>query len=448
MIPLISIVGRPNVGKSTLFNQLSGLRHSIIYKEPGSTRDLLSNNFSIEDKEYRLVDSGGYDNEKEHYPTLIRKKILEIIKRSDLIIFLLDGKSGLQKEDSEILSIIRKSKKNYITVINKIDFKNFDDNLSDFYKLGEENFINISAEHNRNISKLREYIYKNFGVVNNKLESNYLYKIAIVGKPNVGKSTLINNIAREEISIVSEKAGTTRDTVNLEIIRNNKKYFFVDTAGLRRKSKISEKVEYYSTSRAIDAIERSDIVIFMIDSQIGPSKQDSKILNLIKKNNKAIIVAVNKSDLIPRELNNSEKLRDIIFKYFPQINYAKIVVISAMKGKNINKIFKSIDEICLKLEYKININNLNKFLNNIVEKFSVPVNRGKRFKIYYATQTKNNPPEIILFCNFAKNIPNTFRKFIERSIRNEYKLEGISLKLGFRTSRKEWVNLFYYFISN
>ena len=437
MIPLISIVGRPNVGKSTLFNRLVGLRHSIIFKEPGSTRDLLSKKFTINNKEYELIDSGGFDKDKDLYPTLIRKKIIEVIKKSNLIIFLLDGKSGLQKEDFELITLIRKENKRMVTVINKIDYKYFDENLPEFYKLGETEMINISAEHDRNITELKDFIYKNIGnVTSNQNEDNYS-KIAIVGKPNVGKSTLINKIADEEISIVSEKPGTTRDAVNLEIIRNKKKYMFIDTAGLRRKSKIYEKVEYYSTSRAIDTIENSNIAVFMIDSQLGPSKQDSKILNLIKKNNKAVIIVLNKSDLIPKELKNNERLKEVILQYFPQINYAKIIIISALEGKNINKIFKEIDEIEIKLNFKVNINNFNKFLKKIVEKYSVPVQRGKRFKIYYGSQTKTNPPEFIIFSNFAKNLPNPFRKFFERSIRKEYGFDGISFKLSFRTTRKE-----------
>ena len=238
----------------------------------------------INNKEYELIDSGGFDKDKMTFILhLIRRKIIEVIKKSNLIIFLLDGKSGLQKEDFELITLIRKENKRMVTVINKIDYKYFDENLPEFYKLGETEMINISAEHDRNITELKDFIYKNIGnVISNQNEDNYS-KIAIVGKPNVGKSTLINKIAEEEISIVSEKPGTTRDAVNLEIIRNKKKYMFIDTAGLRRKSKIYEKVEYYSTSRAIDTIENSNIAVFMIDSQLGPSKQDSKILNLIKK---------------------------------------------------------------------------------------------------------------------------------------------------------------------
>ena len=238
----------------------------------------------INNKEYELIDSGGFDKDNDLYPTLIRRKIIEVIKKSNLIIFLLDGKSDFKKEDFELITLIRKENKRMVTVINKIDYKYFDENLPEFYKLGETDMINISAEHDRNITELKDFIYKNIGnVISNQNEDNYS-KIAIVGKPNVGKSTLINKIAEEEISIVSEKPGTTtRDAVNLEIIRNKKKYMFIDTAGLRRKSKIYEKVEYYSTSRAIDTIENSNIAVFMIDSQLGPSKQDSKILNLIKK---------------------------------------------------------------------------------------------------------------------------------------------------------------------
>ena len=437
MIPLISIVGRPNVGKSTLFNRLVRKRKSIIFKEPGSTRDLLKDSFEINNKSFVLVDSGGFDNNKKEFNSLIKEKIIEIIKKSNLVLFLLDGKAGLQKEDIEILSIIRKYKKIFIPVVNKIDYKFFEDNFNEFYKLGIDNFIKISAEHDRNIRSITDSISSFFETTDIKITQSEKIKISIIGKPNVGKSTLLNKIGNNNISIVSEIPGTTRDTVDLEIQRKDKIYHFNDTAGLRRKSKINEKVEYYSTSRAISSIESSDIVIFLIDCQTGPTKQDAKILNFAKKKNKAIIIAINKSDLLPNELRNADNLKEKIFEYFPQINYAKILTISALNGKNVNKIFTLIDEIDEKLTKKINVNKLNKFLKLVLENFSVPVNKGRRFKIYYASQTKVQPQEFIIFANFAKNLPISFRKYIERSIRKEFKLDGISFKISYRTSRKE-----------
>ena len=310
MIPLISIVGRPNVGKSTLFNRLLGKKQSIVFSQPGSTRDLIKEDLIINNKKIFLVDSGGFDNDKDHYPTLIKKKILKTIKKSDFIIFLLDGKAGLQNEDREILKIIRGEKKRYVAVINKIDNKRSDENIPEFYKLGIKQFIQIAAEHDRNLSTLREHIENSFKSLDDSiLEPNdSIPRVAIVGKPNAGKSTLINSLARENVSIVSEIPGTTRDTVNVKISRGNQNYFFVDTAGLRRKSKISDNVEYYSTSRAVSAIEKSDVVILIIDSQYGPSKQDSKISSLIKKNNKGIVIAINKADLIPSDIKNEKNI--------------------------------------------------------------------------------------------------------------------------------------------
>ncbi len=440
MIPLISIVGRPNVGKSTLFNRLVGLRQSIVFSEPGSTRDLIVNTFKIENKKFKLVDSGGFDKDKGHYPTLIRKKIFHIIKKSNLIIFLLDGKNGLQDEDREILELLIKEKKEFVPVINKIDSKEFNDNVSEFYKLGIKSFITLSAEHNRNIMELRDFIYLKFkhnSEIGKLNEDDSAAKIAIIGKPNVGKSTLINKLANEDISIVSEIAGTTRDTVNIELSRNDKKYIFIDTAGLRRKSKINEKVEYYSTSRAIDTIERSNIIIFLVDSQFGPSKQDAKILNFIKKNNKAIILGINKSDLLPKELNKPDIIIEKAFQFFPQINYAIPIVLSALKGKNVSKLYKMIDSLSTKLKVRININKFNKFLQNLIQKSQAPVDKGRRLKLYYATQLFGEPPSFVLHCNFAKNIPNTYRKFLERSIRKEFGFFGVSIKLSFKTTRNE-----------
>ncbi len=439
MIPLISIVGRPNVGKSTLFNRLLNKKQSIVFSQPGSTRDLIKEDLIINDKNFFLVDSGGFDNDKNHYPTLIKEKILEIIKKSNLIIFLLDGKAGLQNEDREILKIIRKEKKRYVAVINKIDYKKSSENIPEFYKLGIKQFVQIAAEHDRNLSTLREYIGDSFKSLDSPIEESgdFIPKVAIVGKPNAGKSTLINSLAKEKISIVSEIPGTTRDTVNVKINRGSQDYFFVDTAGLRRKSKINNDIEYYSTSRAVNAIEKSDIVILIIDSQYGPSKQDSKISSLIKKNNKGIIIAINKADLIPSDIKNEKNISEKILESLPEINYAQTILISALKSKNINKIYTLIDTIHKNLKMKININKLNKFLKALIEKSTAPVNKGRKLKLYYATQTTGAHSSLILFVNFAKGIPNTYKKFIERSIRKEFDIAGVSLRVRYRTSRAE-----------
>jgi GTP-binding protein len=439
MIPLISIVGRPNVGKSTLFNRLLGKKQSIVFSQPGSTRDLIKEALIVNNKKIFLVDSGGFDNDKDHYPTLIKKKILKTIKKSDFIIFLLDGKAGLQNEDREILKIIRGEKKRYVAVINKIDNKRSDENIPEFYKLGIKQFIQIAAEHDRNLSTLREHIENSFKSLDDSiLEPNdSIPRVAIVGKPNAGKSTLINSLARENVSIVSEIPGTTRDTVNVKISRGNQNYFFVDTAGLRRKSKISDNVEYYSTSRAVSAIEKSDVVILIIDSQYGPSKQDSKISSLIKKNNKGIVIAINKADLIPSDIKNEKNISEKILESLPEINYAQTILISALKSKNVNKIYTLIDTIHKNLKMKININKLNKFLKALIDKSTAPVNKGRKLKLYYATQTTGTYSSLILFVNFAKGIPNTYKKFIERSIRKEFDISGVSLRVRYRTSRAE-----------
>ena len=438
MIPLISIVGRPNVGKSTLFNRLLARRKSIVFSEPGSTRDLIKERLEIDDKVFYIVDSGGFDNEKDHYPVLIKKKVLSTIKNSDLIIFMVDGQSGLQNEDREILNIIRKEKIDFITVINKIDDKKTDENKSEFFKLGIKDFIEISAEHDRNIGSIRDRLVGRFSSLKDEnYDRNKIPQIAIVGKPNAGKSTLINSLAEQEVAMVSEIPGTTRDTVNLSIENKGKTYIFIDTAGLRRKSRVNEDVEYYSTSRAVGSIEKCDIVVLIIDAELGPTKQDLKIASLIKKNNKGIIIAVNKSDLIPEKLKNEAMIKKSLFEMLTEINYALVLVISALKSKNIDRLYNLIDSIYESQKSKINTNNLNKYLKGLILKSTAPVNKGRRLKMYYATQSKSDVPSFILFCNFAKGIPNTYRRFIEKSIRNEFNLDGISLRVSYRTSRKE-----------
>ena len=434
MIPLISIVGRPNVGKSTLFNRLVGRKLALVDNQPGVTRDLREGVAQV----FYIVDSGGFDNEKDHYPVLIKKKVLSTIKNSDLIIFMVDGQSGLQNEDREILNIIRKEKIDFITVINKIDDKKTDENKSEFFKLGIKDFIEISAEHDRNIGSIRDRLVGRFSSLKDEnYDRNKIPQIAIVGKPNAGKSTLINSLAEQEVAMVSEIPGTTRDTVNLSIENKGKTYIFIDTAGLRRKSRVNEDVEYYSTSRAVGSIEKCDIVVLIIDAELGPTKQDLKIASLIKKNNKGIIIAVNKSDLIPEKLKNEAMIKKSLFEMLTEISYALVLVISALKSKNIDRLYNLIDSIYESQKSKINTNNLNKYLKALILKSTAPVNKGRRLKMYYATQSKSDVPSFILFCNFAKGIPNTYRRFIEKSIRNEFNLDGISLRVSYRTSRKE-----------
>ena len=439
MIPLISIVGRPNVGKSTLFNRLLGRRKSIVFSQPGSTRDIIKERIEINGKIFFLIDSGGFDNEKEHYPQLIKKKVLNTIKNSDLILFMVDGQSGFQNEDREILNIIRKEDKKFIAIINKIDDKKVEENKSEFFKLGIKKFIEISAEHDRNIGSIRDYFdsYLKEQDLDSDYDEKLIPQIAIVGKPNAGKSTLINSLAQQDIAMVSEIPGTTRDTVNLNIEHKKKNYMFIDTAGLRRKSRVTEDVEYYSTSRAVDSIEKCDVVILIIDAQQGPTKQDLKIASLIKKNNKGIIIAVNKSDLIPQKLKNEATIKKSLLSMLTEINYALVVIISALKFNNISKIYSFIDKIYESQKNKINTNSLNKFLKSLILRSTAPVNKGRRLKMYYATQSRGNIPSFVLFCNFAKGIPNTYRRFIEKSIRNEFDLAGISIKVSYRTSRKE-----------
>lgn len=431
--PLVAIVGRPNVGKSTLFNRISGMRKAIVEDIPGVTRDRLYADADWDGREFRIVDTGGFDPEtKDYYLSLVKEQINIALNEANLIVFVMDGQSGLIPLDKEIIELLRKTDKKLLYVINKIDHEKHEQYVYDFASFGIENLIMISAAHGRNVDELLDKIVENIPDKEIEFKKGEEIKISIIGKPNVGKSTLINKITSSERMITSPLPGTTRDSIDSLVKYNSKEYIFIDTAGIRRKSRINEKLEQISVSKAISSIERSDIVLLMIDGQEGPRSQDYKLADLIKEAGKGSIILINKWDLVPDEIKQTSGIHDIVKEKLKGIRYSPVILISALEGKNIHRIFDYIEKVYINLNQRLNTNKLNKFLQDLTQVKPPPLYRGKETKIYYISQPHTNPPTFVMFTNIKKGFPDHYKSFLENKLRDQYDLEGVPIRLIFR----------------
>ncbi len=471
-IPVIAIVGRPNVGKSSLFNRLIGKQVAIIDNTPGVTRDRIVQEADIDEHTALLIDTGGIDTSKETFAKTITSQAKKAMEEADAIVFVVDGQEGITPIDEEAANILRKWKKPVIVAVNKIDEPFMDHLIYDAYKLGFEEVIPISTIHKIGIPTLKEKILKKLpkGLkemaktrFTEKEESNKVNslisgedieklkeiaetiekeeeievkgtkeppKIAIIGRPNMGKSTLLNALVGEERSIVSNIPGTTRDAIDSYIKINEKEYIFIDTAGIRRRGKIKD-IEYYSYLRALDAIDRADIIVLMIDAEEGPTERDSKIAGLALQKYKPIIIAVNKIDKIEnrKEREKLERNLEMVFDFIP---YAPKVFISAKEEKNLKKLLKEIEDIYRQYTNKVKTSEFNRALKELMEIHQPPVYKNKTVKIYYGTQVKIKPPTFLLFSNYPEGIPKHFRKFLENRIRKWFGFSKIPVRIVFK----------------
>lgn len=446
--PVISILGRPNVGKSTLFNRLTKTKKAIIDDTPGVTRDVLKQEFLLGENEIPVIlqDTGGLTDEGDILNPLVQKKSVEALKTSDLILFMVEAKNVLPIEE-EFINMIRKSGKPAIIIMNKSDSLDKDIYIHDFHQYGLGEPLPISAAHNRNIDELLEMIEAKLQLnieeededasneetetSETKEQDESLIKIAIVGKPNVGKSSLLNKITQKERSIVSNIPGTTRDIIDESITYKNHEFRFLDTAGIRKKSKVSEDIEYYSVNRSIKAINDADITLLVIDSLEDVSEQDKKITDQIVKNGKGLIVLFNKMDLYDNSEEAIKKRREILEFKFPQISYAPTLAISAVTGKGIGSLLEKILLVKGNLNRKITTSKLNAFIQDVVKRYQPSSKKGV-LRISYGVQSSIAPVEFIFFLNNTSLISDNYRQYISNRLREYFHYEGVPIKIIYK----------------
>ena len=436
--PVVAIVGRPNVGKSTLFNVLAGERISIVKDTPGVTRDRIYADVTWLDYHFTMIDTGGIEpDSKDIILSQMREQAEIAIETADVIIFLTDVRQGLVDSDAKVADMLRRSHKPVILVVNKVDnFDKFMPDVYEFYNLGIGDPIPVSAVSKLGIGDMLDEVIKHFPEDSDGDEEDDRPKIAIVGKPNVGKSSIVNKLVGKNRVIVSDIAGTTRDAIDTTIKYNNKEYVFIDTAGLRRKNKIKEEIERYSIIRTVAAVERADIVIIVIDAIEGVTEQDAKIAGIAHERGKGIIVAVNKWDAIEKNdktiYEYTNKIKDTL-SFMP---YAEILFISALTGQRLNKIYELIDEIIDSQNMRVPTGVLNEILTEAVAMQQPPSDKGKRLRIYYITQVSVKPPTFVMFVNDKQLTHFSYTRYIENKIREAFGFRGTSIRFINR-ERKE-----------
>ena len=425
--PIVSIIGAPNVGKSTLFNKIVGKKISITEDTPGVTRDRINADASWLNRHFLLVDTGGLDfKDTDIFKVNIKEQVNLALDMSDVIIFLTDGVLGVTSTDREISNFLRKSNKKIVLAINKFDSKQTKENYYDFFELGFDNPVLISSEQGTGVGDLLDEVIKGFPS-NEEIDDDSDIRVTFIGKPNVGKSLLVNKIIGQERSIVTNMAGTTRDAIDSKFRYKDENYILVDTAGLRKKAKINEAIERYSVIRTLTAIERSNVCVLVIDANEGVSEQDSKIVGYAHDNNKAIIVAVNKWDLIEKDNTTMKEFEYNIRKRLPFINYAPIVYISALTGQRIVNLLDTILIVNNNYNHRIKTGVLNDILNRAVLSTQAPSDKGKRAKLYYGSQVAVRPPTFLLSVNDKKLFHFSYVRYLENQIREYFGFDGVPI---------------------
>lgn len=436
--PIVAVVGRPNVGKSTLFNVLAGENISIVKDTPGITRDRIYADVTWLNHKFTLIDTGGIEPDSSDVILSQMREQAEIaIETADVILFVVDVKQGLVDADSKVADMLRRSQKPVVLVVNKVDsFDKYMADVYEFYNLGIGDPHPVSSVNRMGIGDMLDEVVSYFPEPNDEEEEDERIRVAIVGKPNVGKSSLINKLLGENRLVVSDIAGTTRDAVDTEVTYNGKEYVFIDTAGLRRKNKIKEELERYMIIRTVSAVERASVVILLIDATEGVTEQDAKIIGIAHERGKAIIVAVNKWDAIEKDDKTiyrfTEKVRDTL-AFMP---YAEIIFISALTGQRLGKLYETIDIVAENHAMRVATGVLNEIMSEAVAMQQPPTDKGKRLRLYYITQVSVKPPTFVIFVNDKELMHFSYTRYIENQIRNAFGFKGTPLHFIIR-ERKE-----------
>ena len=439
MKPIVAIVGRPNVGKSTLFNRLIGGRHAIVEDVPGVTRDRLYRDASWLDRDFAVIDTGGIDfrDKNDQITTGIIKQAEIAIEEANVVIFVTDSKAGLTMEDEEAAELLHRSGKPVVLAVNKMDnFNNQYETLAEFYALGFGEPIGISATHGMNTGDLLDEVISYFPPKHEMDDDDVFASITVIGRPNVGKSSLVNKILGEDRSIVADLSGTTRDAIDSDFKRNGQIYRIIDTAGMRRRGKIAETTERYSVARALRAVDRSDIVLMVIDAREGVTEQDQKIVGYAHEAGKGLIVVVNKWDLIEKDNNTMKEFETDLKEQLAFMPYAYVVYVSALTGQRVGKIMEYVDLVHEEQTKKLMSSRLNEVVMEATLLNPTPSDKGRKLKIFYATQVGVKPPTFVFFVNDPELMHFSYLRYLENQLRENFGFKGTPLNLKVR-GRKE-----------
>ena len=432
--PTVALVGRPNVGKSTLFNKLVGKKISIIEDTPGVTRDRIYSEVTFGNYRFNLIDTGGIDVSKERFNDEIKVQVEIAIDESDVIVFIVDGMEGLNANDYVVRDMLRKAKKKVIVAINKIDNKQSEEHKYDFYELGFDNYVEISGEHSRGINELLTLIVQDFPIYEED-ESDERIKFSIIGRPNVGKSSLVNALLGEERVIVSDIAGTTRDSTDSVLKYHDKEYVVIDTAGMRKRGKVYEQIEKYSLLRSMRAIDRSDVCVLVIDSVSGIIEHDKHIIGMAQESGKALVIVVNKWD-VPNELSMKE-YEKLIRSEFQFLSYVPIVFLSAKEKKRIHLLMPEIIRVAENARKEVKSSLLNDVINDAYLMKLPPSYKGKRLKIYFVNQEGTRPPKFTFHVNDKNLVHFSYYRYLENRIRESFDFTGTPIVLKFKNRGEE-----------